>query len=213
MYSARHFSAVLLTIAIASCGAKDSSSSSDAAQIGSRKQSFLVDTSSELPTCNDSEKGSLGYVESEKKFYACKNNAWTVVDLSSSSNSLKEIWSFSTDDLNTIASISLESATTTAKIANVQLTRFTDGSALVNIVGIMIEVDGGSNTYRDNFSHTFYLKDSTAEQEITLKFDSYSKEQIRYKITLTDAPSLKATVDITGDFTNNSYVTVPLTKL
>lgn len=74
----------ILVLFVSQCGSQPVDPeliSTDPSEVSPKPSSFLVESPQDLPSCQDANKGSLAYVQSEKKFYACADSVWTIIDI------------------------------------------------------------------------------------------------------------------------------------
>ncbi len=202
---------------------------------------MFIDSDNTLPVCDATSKDRLVYVSSSKKFKRCSGSSWEIVEIvgpkgdkgdsgdkgDTGSNGLagpagltiSSTWRFHTDtlggqpDISTETTFGAESRMTF--IGTIQLVVFADGSGFVSVAGSEVKQDTGGDNITFDFSHSFFLKASTSEQEYTAQIDTSQHTSIRYKVMLsaTSTPTFKAVVDVDGNFANNVDTTYALTKV
>ena len=225
-----------------SCGGGSSSTDAATVATSSPATARYYATEADLPKCDATTARSLVYVKESLEFQYCEGTTWTPIDLkgakgdvgtkgeigargdtgvkgdsgAAGADGLKivDMWRYHVDSLNAAPNIAFESGRTaySARIATFHLVKFSDGSGFASSSGVLLSTTGGS-VYSENFSHAFFLKSSSLEQEYVAKFDSFLDERIRYKITLGDTPTLKVIVDVDGNFANNTDVSIPIAKV
>lgn len=126
---------------------------------------------------------------------------------------ISAIWAFHADDLTGAANLSSETTEITTRIGDIQLVRFSDGSSFVSISGALTGFDSNSDSYQENFAHSFFLPSGTVDTTKVIKFSSFASVRIRYSLNPSaETPSFSAVVDTNGDFGNNTDQGFVLTK-
>lgn len=121
-------------------------------------------------------------------------------------------WSYHTSDYTNGTNLSDVSAPT-AKIGDVHLTKFSDGTAWFSSSGVVVDVTGDSQSFSFDFGHSSYLKNADGNIVLTYKLDSYGKMVIRYSINHhSDPPTFSATVDTDGKYDNNKDTAFTLSQ-
>ncbi|MCX6127508.1 MAG: hypothetical protein NTX25_00405, partial [Proteobacteria bacterium] len=178
--------------------------------------------------CDANAKNFIFYVSVDTKFYLCDGSALSEIDIKGKDGiagtngaagtngtnglTISEIWRFHTATYSGAQDVCTESSTS-CYLGTIQLTKFSDGSAFFSAMGLMSRFDSSAaDSYYENFSHQSFIASSTSEQSLIFKFDIYANSTVLYKVTLAATPLFKATVDVDGNYGNNTDFTFTLTK-
>ena len=200
----------------------------------------LVDSPSAMPPCNTSNDAQLIYVKSSNQFQSCSggSGSWSVVNVSGPAGAagsagatgptgatgaagaqgtpgiaIASTWSYHVDSVANSSNLGAPERLLGVYLADVTVTMFSDGSAFVSASGVEADTDTAYNGIYSNFSYGFMLPSGSAEQTKTFKINVYLNSRIRFKVTLSSTqPTIKASVDIDGNWANNVDYSFPLTR-
>jgi hypothetical protein len=220
-HSAIFFSCFAL---VASCGRKEefvksenpsetpTNTATDKNESEKAWNSYAISSAALLPKCDSTKVGALSYVRDEKKFYTCELSGWQVEDVQpKDSNAIVGRWIFHVDSYLGEPDLHDESANSSTHIGDVSITKFQNGTAFFAISGFSAEWNPTLQIYdKKEFSFSDFIPNTKTEYTAVYKFASYQNARLRLKINLsTSTPTLKAVVDIDGNFSNNidkSYI-------
>lgn len=176
--------------------------------------SLAVTSAASLPKCESTNSGSLAYVKDAKKFYICEAAGWMEEDIiPKDSFATVGRWRFHVDSYVSEPDAADEAAALDTFIGNISINKFQNGSAFFSISGYQGEWDADSEIYDNSeFSISDFIPSTATEYVAIFKFSSYTNARMRIKINFSGTiPTLKAVVDIDGNFTDNVDKTYTLT--
>jgi hypothetical protein len=221
----RSISLLALTLSIVGCGKADKNDENESdggtpnlpvEQVTETPSiSFAVTSFTSLPTCNDSRRGSLAYVRDMKKFYTCEAEGWSAEPVSTESQSngskITGKWKFHVDSYVGEPELAPTSDDVVV-IGDIDLVKFTDGTVWFSVSGIRLDVTTDPNeaviqhthSYDTDFSFSGFFDSSKGEYTKVFKIAAAQNERIRLKMSVSgSSPSVKATVDIDGNWSND----------
>ena len=184
--------------------------------------SFSVASMSLLPKCETSKQGALAYVRGEKKFYTCDGTSWQAEDiLPKDSFAVVDRWKFHVNTYQGEPNVVEEGYLLLVKIGDIDIVKYSNGTGYYSFSGYMADTAADSTptnpaddvSYRENFSYSGLISDTSKEFQKILKLINYVDMNLRIRVNASGTvPTFLATVDVDGNFSNNTDKSFILVK-